>query len=104
MFTRLILPVRVVSAPLICVYSRYAYLRPLVVIDAKSVAEALVGITAVERKATRDAGTVGGPIDVALITRSEGFVWIKRKHHFSAELNPRYISRVRAARTGGESR
>ncbi len=67
-------------------------------------AEALVSITAVERKATRDAGTVGGPIDVALITRSEGFVWIKRKHHFSAELNPRYVSRVQGFRTEGDAR
>lgn len=65
-------------------------------------AEALVSITAVERKATRDAGTVGGPIDVALITRSEGFVWIKRKHYFKAELNPRYLSRVQKAGYGGQ--
>ena len=57
-------------------------------------AEALVGITAVERKASYDAGTVGGPIDVALITRSEGFVWVKRKHHFKADMNLRYLSRV----------
>lgn len=67
-------------------------------------AEALVSITAVERKATRDAGTVGGPIDVALITRAEGFVWIKRKHHFSAELNPRYMSRVYGSGTVGDSK
>jgi hypothetical protein len=57
-------------------------------------AEALVGITAVERKASYDAGTVGGPIDVALITRAEGFVWVKRKHHFKADMNLRYLSRV----------
>lgn len=61
--------------------------------DLIELAEALVSITAIERKASDDAGTVGGPIDVALITRSEGFVWIKRKHHFSAELNPRYMWR-----------
>lgn len=66
-------------------------------------AEALVSITAVERKASRDAGTVGGPIDVALITRSEGFVWIKRKHHFKAELNPRYLSRVQRLATVGDA-
>ena len=65
-------------------------------------AEALVSITAVERKATRDAGTVGGPIDVALITRAEGFVWIKRKHYFKAELNPRYLWRVQKVGTAGE--
>lgn len=61
--------------------------------DLIELAEALVSITAVERKASDDAGTVGGPIDVALITRAEGFVWIKRKHHFNAELNPRYMWR-----------
>lgn len=61
--------------------------------DLIELAEALVSITAIERKASDDAGTVGGPIDVALITRSEGFVWIKRKHHFSTELNPRYMWR-----------
>lgn len=61
--------------------------------DLIELAEALVSITAIERKASDDAGTVGGPIDVALITRSEGFVWIKRKHHFNADLNPRYMWR-----------
>lgn len=56
-------------------------------------AEALVSITAVERKATSDEGTVGGPIDVAFITKHEGFVWIKRKHYFESSLNPRYFWR-----------
>ena len=56
-------------------------------------AEALISITAIERKATSDEGTVGGHIDVAFITKHEGFVWIKRKHYFSAHLNPRYFWR-----------
>jgi len=56
-------------------------------------AEALISITAIERKATSDEGTVGGPIDVAFITKHEGFVWIKRKHYFQANLNPRYFWR-----------
>lgn len=71
--------------------------------DLIELAEALVSITAIERKASDDAGTVGGPIDVALITRSEGFVWIKRKHHFSAELNPRYMWRRFSKMLGKES-
>jgi len=37
--------------------------------------------------------TVGGPIDVAVITKGDGFVWVKRKHYFRAELNPRFMSR-----------
>lgn len=56
-------------------------------------AEALVSITAVERKASSDEGTVGGPIDVAFITKHEGVVWIKRKHYFEAARNPRYFWR-----------
>lgn len=56
-------------------------------------AEALISITAIERKATSDEGTVGGPIDVAFITKHEGFVWIKRNDYFKAALNPRYFWR-----------
>jgi hypothetical protein len=56
-------------------------------------AEALINITAIERKATSDEGTVGGPIDVAFITKHEGFVWIKRKYYFKSALNPRYFWR-----------
>jgi hypothetical protein len=69
-------------------------------------AEALVSITAVERKASSDEGTVGGPIDVGFITKHEGFVWIKRKHYFEASRNPRYFWRnysnpMRSGPTGG---
>lgn len=70
--------------------------------DLIELAEALVSITAIERKASDDAGTVGGPIDVALITRSEGFVWIKRKQHFDPKLNPRYMWRRFGAHSGRE--
>lgn len=66
-------------------------------------AEALVSITAIERKATVDEGTVGGPVDVALITKHEGFVWIKRKHHFPRDLNPRYFWRHYGATPKGSS-
>lgn len=65
--------------------------------------EALVSITAAERKATTDEGTVGGPIDVAMITKHEGFVWIKRKHYFSKDLNPRFFWR-KYGMLGGEPR
>lgn len=69
--------------------------------DLLEFAEALVSITAVERKATNDIGTVGGPVDVAMITRHEGFVWVKRKHYFDAALNPRYFWRQYGKSLGG---
>ena len=34
------------------------------------------------------APTVGGPIEVAAITKHEGFKWIQRNHYYSADLNP----------------
>jgi hypothetical protein len=30
---------------------------------------------------------VAGPIDVAVISKGDGLVWIKRKHYFKPELN-----------------
>ncbi len=39
-----------------------------------------------------DAETVGGPIDVAVISKGDGFIWIKRKHYFSPELNPQFFA------------
>lgn len=55
-------------------------------------AETLVNLTSFKRKMSLDAETVGGPIDVALISKGDGFVWIKRKHYFSPELNHQFFS------------
>lgn len=71
--------------------------------DVIELAEALVSITAIERKASLDVATVGGPVDVAFITRHEGFVWIKRKHYFEPDLNPRYFWRRFRLALEGES-
>ena len=62
--------------------------------ELATMAEALVNLTSIKRRVSRGMETVGGPIDVALISKSEGFVWVKRKHYFSADLNPRYGARV----------
>jgi hypothetical protein len=34
------------------------------------------------------AKTVGGTVEIAAITKHEGFKWVQRKHFFSAALNP----------------
>lgn len=31
--------------------------------------------------------TVGGPIEIVVITKHEGFKWVQRKHFFSSEFN-----------------
>ncbi len=60
--------------------------------ELADMAETLVSLTSFKRKVTPEAETVGGPIDVAVISKGDGLVWIKRKHYFSPELNPRYFS------------
>lgn len=50
-------------------------------------AESLVNLTAFKRKVSSESDSVGGPIDVAVISKGDGFVWIKRKHYFPGELN-----------------
>lgn len=61
--------------------------------ELAAVAEALVNITTLRRKVSMDAETVGGPIDVAVISKGDGLVWIHRKHYFKPELNPYFFEK-----------
>ena len=47
--------------------------------DMANMAENLVSITGLQRHFSSSDETVGGPIDVAVITRAEGFVWVRHK-------------------------
>ncbi|MDU2020837.1 MAG: hypothetical protein E6736_11395 [Leclercia adecarboxylata] len=62
--------------------------------DLAYMAESLVNLTAFKRKISNDNETVGGPIDVAIISKGDGFIWVKRKHYFDKELNHHYFSRI----------
>lgn len=55
--------------------------------DAIDLAEFLVDYTAKYYRFTPGAQTVGGPIEIAAVTKHEGFKWIKRKHYFDVKLN-----------------
>jgi hypothetical protein len=59
--------------------------------ELAEMAESLVNLTAFKRHVSTDSETVGGPTDVAVITRGDGFIWIKRKNYFSADLNKHYF-------------
>lgn len=59
--------------------------------ELASMAESLVNLTSFRRRVTLDAETVSGPIDVALISKGDGFIWIKRKHYFEAEKNQHFF-------------
>ena len=60
--------------------------------ELAEMAESLVNLTSFKRRVTPEAETVGGPIDVAVISRGDGFIWIKRKHYFKPELNPHFLT------------
>ena len=55
--------------------------------ELANMAENLVSITNLQRHITSSEETVGGPVDVAVITRCEGFIWVKRKMWFDSQLN-----------------
>ena len=61
--------------------------------ELATLAESLVDLTSLKRRMSAERETVGGEIDVAIISKAEGFVWIKRKHYFPPELNPRFFYR-----------
>lgn len=61
--------------------------------EMAELAETLVNLQSLKEKVTKPSASVGGPIDVAIITRNEGLVWVKRKKFFESDLNPRYMMR-----------
>jgi hypothetical protein len=58
--------------------------------ELAAMAESLVSLTSFKRKVSTDAETVGGPVDVAVISKGDGFIWVKRKSYFDSNLNPRF--------------
>jgi len=73
--------------------------------ELASMAEALVELTSFKRKVSMEAETVGGPTDVAVISKGDGFVWIKRKHYFSPDLNQAFfVNYFRDQQVKGEAK
>jgi hypothetical protein len=61
--------------------------------ELAKVAETLVSLTSFKRRVSSESETVAEPIDVAVISKGDGLVWIKRKHYFPIDLNPTWPSR-----------
>lgn len=55
--------------------------------DAIHLAEFLVSTTATFTRYIPGGATVGGPTEIAAITRHEKFKWVARKHYFDKSLN-----------------
>ena len=82
-----------VSAEHIQDIDNFAY-RPLVdpampVRDAINLARFLVDVAKGYSAFAPGANSVGGETDIAIVTRHEGFKWIRRKRYYDVDLNPR---------------
>lgn len=81
-------------------FSRSTFSDPVIstidflpVSELATMAETFVNLTSFKRKFTYQLETVGGPIDVLVISKGEGPIWIKRKHYFDPELNHNFFKR-----------
>ena len=61
--------------------------------ELANLSESLINITSLKVKVHDNLETVGGDVDVAIITKGDGFVWTKRKHYFKDSLNPQFFNR-----------
>ena len=80
-------------------YGKRNYVNPVMSVvqalprdELAAMAESLINLTSFKRRVSMDDETVGGPIDVAVISKGDGFIWIKRKHYFEGELNHHFFA------------
>lgn len=66
--------------------------------ELAAMAETMINLASFQKRVSMTDETVGGASDVAVISKGDGFIWIRRKHYFEAGLNPR----VAAAALKGE--
>lgn len=77
-------------------YQQTNYIEPLFSVvrslpkeELADMAETLVSLTSFKRRVSRATESVGPPVDVAIITKGDGFVWMKRKNYVNPEINAR---------------
>lgn len=61
--------------------------------EMADLAESLIKFTSLRRRVSDDYETVKEPVDVAIISKHDGFVWVRRKLYFSNEFNMGYCNR-----------
>lgn len=71
-------------------------LNSLSVSEMGHLAESLLVLEELRERVTSPSESVGGPIDVVVITKTEGLLWLKRKHFFDPSLNMRYLNRTKS--------
>lgn len=59
--------------------------------ELASMAESFVRLTSFKRRVSMQDETVAEPIDVAVISKGDGMIWVKRKHYFDVALNQHFL-------------
>lgn len=67
--------------------------RTLALPELANMAETLVNLTLFKRHITDSLETVGGPVDVLVISKGDGPIWINRKEYFDISKNLEYRNR-----------
>lgn len=52
-----------------------------------NLAKSLIELQELKKTVSMDSPSVGGPVDIAFISKHDGFIWIKRKLYFDKDLN-----------------
>lgn len=81
-------------------YRRHHHVAPIIdsvaylpIDQLAEMAESLVNLTSFKRRvAMGQTETVGGAVDVAVISKGDGLIWINRKHYFRPELNQHFFA------------
>lgn len=75
-------------------YQQEDYIDPLLDIvralpkeELADMAESLINLTSFKRRVMRAHESVGLPADVAILTKGDGFVWVKRKEYVDPSIN-----------------
>lgn len=61
--------------------------------ELANMGESLIHITSLKRKISADLESVGGDIDVAIISKGDGFIWKRKKQYFESDLNPQFFEK-----------
>lgn len=69
------------------------YISVLPFSELSNLCESLIKITSLKRKVGSNLESVGGDVDVAIITKGDGFIWTKRKHYFDGDLNYQFFEK-----------
>lgn len=59
--------------------------------ELADMAESLINITSLKSKLDENLTSVGGDIDVAVISKGDGFIWRKHNPYFDIKLNAQYL-------------